>query len=191
LKDIGLCYPNLTKERKDFFYANRAISATHLMASTCIEGRGESEEVSVCVDLYSIKGINSHQIRRLEAINQIISTHNSGRPFERGISVALGDDLYIYISGTTSIDENGICLHKGCILGQLERIFLNISSLLFSVNSSLDSIAHMIVYLRDFSDYKIVNEYISSKYIAIPYVVVLAKTCQYEYLVEIECLAIQ
>ena len=55
----------------------------------------------------------------------------------------------------------------------------------------VNDIGCMIVYLRDISDYNSVKEYINEYYDSIPCVIVHAKVCRPEWLVEIECLALK
>ncbi|WP_081691739.1 Rid family hydrolase [Bacteroides pyogenes] len=90
------------------------------------------------------------------------------------------------MSGTASIDKHGKYIYRGDAGRQLDRVFLNIRHLLLDAGASLSDIACLIIYLRDVSDYFTVSWYMET-----PYVIVRGKVCRSEWLVEIECMALQ
>lgn len=191
IRDIDKNYPYIVQGRNDFLGNNQLNINTHFIASTGIEGNGESKQTTLCIDLYSIKGIKQKQIKYLKALDFLNPTYEYGVSFERGTCISYRHIQHIYISGTASIDKNGKCIYKGDVIKQLERIFVNIENLLSDVKASLNDIGCMIVYLRDISDYNSVKEYINEYYDSIPCVIVHAKVCRPEWLVEIECLALK
>lgn len=191
VRDIDKDYSGVVKGRNDFFTTNGLNVNTHFIASTGIGGSGELANLNICIDLYSIKGLRPEQIKQLKALNYLNPTHEYGVSFERGTCITYAKEKHIFISGTASIDKNGNCVYKGDIMKQLERIFLNIENLLHDADADLNDICHMIIYLRDISDYNIVHSYVNHHYSAIPSVIVLAKVCRPEWLVEIECQALK
>src|SRR5271169_2565525 len=52
--------------------------------------------------------------------------------FSRGMRIDLNGLVILLISGTASIDENGVSLHIGDFRAQLKRTFANITGLLES-----------------------------------------------------------
>lgn len=191
VKDIDKDYHGVVKGRNDFFSTNSLNVNTHFVASTGIEGSGESPKINVCIDIYSIKGLKPEQIKQLKALDYLNPTYEYGVAFERGTCITYTNEKHIFISGTASIDKNGNCIFKGNTINQLERIFLNIQNLLHDANADLNDISHMIIYLRDLSDYSTVNSYINTNYSTIPSVILLAKVCRPEWLIEVECQAIK
>src|ERR1035438_4163032 len=56
--------------------------------------------------------------------------------FSRGIRIDLNGIAVLIISGTASIDENGVSVHVGDFPAQLQRTFANITGLLESEGAS-------------------------------------------------------
>ena len=98
-------------------------------------------------------------------------------------------ERYRLISGTASIDHHGRCLYHGDVLAQTERLFLNISKLLEADGSSLTEVCVMIVYLRDIADAALVQQYMDAHYPDIPSLLVQARVCRPEWLIEVACIA--
>ncbi len=53
----------------------------------------------------------------------------------------------------------------------------------------MSDIRYFIVYLRDISDYEVVDAVFSSRFPSVPYIIVHGKVCRPEWLVEAECIA--
>jgi enamine deaminase RidA (YjgF/YER057c/UK114 family) len=65
----------------------------------------------------------------------------------------------LLISGTASIDENGVSVHIGDFRAQLRRTYDNISGLLESEGCTWKDIVRTTCYLRDIDrDYDVFNE---------------------------------
>lgn len=190
VKDIDKDYSLVVKGRNRFFEKNGLTVDTHFITSTGIEGSGDSPFAGMGIDLYSIKGINKNQINYLKAENYLSPTYKYGVAFERGVSISYPDVRVIFISGTASIDKLGNCIHTGDVIKQLQRTFINIEKLLEEAEAGLTDISQMIVYIRDVSDRFVVEKYISENF-NIPYVIVLAKVCRPEWLIEVECIALK
>ena len=58
-----------------------------------------------------------------------------------------------------------------------------------NINKKINDIGYFIVYLRDISDYMSIARFMGMAYPAIPYVIVEAKVCRPEWLIEMECVA--
>ena len=100
----------------------------------------------------------------------------------------LGTSLY-FISGTASIDKYGQCVHRGDVLTQTGRLFLNIEKLLNDGGATLSDVRYMVVYLRDITDYVKVAEYMRVRFPMVPYLILEARVCRPEWLIEVECIA--
>lgn len=190
-RDVDKDYGDIVKARNDIFDKQELTVDSHFITSTGIEGKGFSRNSSVNIDFYSIQGISSEQIQYLQALEYLNNTYEYGVAFERGVSITYDDKKHIFISGTASIDKVGECIYRNDVLKQTERIFLNIKMLLKDASADLSDIAQMIVYLRNVSDYEIVKNYLDLNYSDVPKVIVLARVCRPEWLIEIECIALK
>jgi enamine deaminase RidA (YjgF/YER057c/UK114 family) len=79
--------------------------------------------------------------------------------FSRGMRIDLNGLVILLISGTASIDENGVSVHVGDFRAQLQRTFANITGLLESEGCTWHDIVRTTCYLRDIErDYEAFNE---------------------------------
>jgi 2-iminobutanoate/2-iminopropanoate deaminase len=79
--------------------------------------------------------------------------------FSRGMRIDLNGLVILLISGTASIDENGVSVHIGDFRAQLKRTFANITGLLESERATWHDIVRTTCYLRDIErDYEAFNE---------------------------------
>jgi enamine deaminase RidA (YjgF/YER057c/UK114 family) len=79
--------------------------------------------------------------------------------FSRGMRIDLNGLTILLISGTASIDENGVSVHIGDFRAQLRRTYENITGLLESEGCTWHDIVRTSCYLRDIDrDYEAFNE---------------------------------
>ena len=79
--------------------------------------------------------------------------------FSRGMRIDLGEITILLISGTASIDENGVSVHIGDFRAQMRRTYQNITGLLASEGCTWHDIVRTTCYLRDIDrDYEAFNE---------------------------------
>ncbi|HUB51642.1 MAG TPA: Rid family hydrolase [Terracidiphilus sp.] len=79
--------------------------------------------------------------------------------FSRGIRIDLNGATMLLISGTASIDENGVSVHIGDFRAQMRRTLANITGLLESEGCTWHDIVRTTCYLRDIErDYEAFNE---------------------------------
>src|SRR6266700_5070027 len=116
--------------------------------------------------------------------------------FSRGMRIDLNGLTILLISGTASIDENGVSVHVGDFSAQLRRTFDNITGLLESEGCTWHDIVRTTCYLRDIDrDYDAFNEERTAFFKAqeldpLPASTgIQAKLCRPELLVEIEAIA--
>lgn len=190
-RDVDKDYAGIVKARNDIFEQEGLTVNSHFIASTGIEGKGYYSDSAVNIDFYSIKDISSSQIQYLQALDYLNNTYEYGVAFERGTCITYPDKKHIFISGTASIDKVGECIFRNNVLKQAERLFLNIGMLLKDADADLTDIAQMIVYLRNISDYEIISNYLDINYPNTPRVIVLARVCRPEWLIEVECIAVK
>lgn len=80
-------------------------------------------------------------------------------------------------------------MHLKDVAQQTERLLENICALLHDGEATMVDICYFIVYLRDFADYETVDQYLSTHYPTIPHILLHAKVCRPQWLVEMECMA--
>lgn len=116
--------------------------------------------------------------------------------FSRGMRIDLNGLVILLISGTASIDEHGVSVHKGDFRAQLRRTFQNITALLEAEGATWHDIVRTSCYLRDIDrDYDEFNEERTAFFAEqgldpLPASTgIQAKLCRPELLVEIEAIA--
>ncbi|MFY9645528.1 MAG: Rid family hydrolase [Terriglobales bacterium] len=143
----------------------------------------------------SIAPIEKRAITNLGVLNE---AYHYARPstFSRGMRIDIGNVVILLISGTASIDENGVSVHVGDFRAQCRRTFQNITGLLEAEGATWHDIVRTSCYLRDIDrDYAEFNEertafYHQQKLNPVPASTgIQAKLCRPELLVEIEAIA--
>jgi 2-iminobutanoate/2-iminopropanoate deaminase len=116
--------------------------------------------------------------------------------FSRGMRIDLNGLTILLISGTASIDENGVSVHIGDFSAQLKRTFDNITGLLESEGCTWHDIVRTTCYLRDIDrDYDVFNAERTAFFNAqgldpLPASTgIQAHLCRPELLIEIEAIA--
>jgi enamine deaminase RidA (YjgF/YER057c/UK114 family) len=116
--------------------------------------------------------------------------------FSRGMRIDLGSVTILLISGTASIDENGVSVHIGDFRAQMRRTLDNITGLLAAEGCTWHDIVRTTCYLRDIErDYDAFNEertafYKEQELDPLPASTgIQAILCRPELLIEIEAIA--
>lgn len=116
--------------------------------------------------------------------------------FSRGMRIDLNGLTILLISGTASIDEQGVSVHIGDFRAQMQRTLANITGLLASEGCTWHDIVRTTCYLRDIDrDYEAFNDERTAFFKAqgldpLPASTgIQAKLCRPELLVEIEAIA--
>ncbi len=187
--DIDVNYQGVVKARNDVFRRYGLTIDTHFIASTGIGGFSQTRSASVAMDFLTYPDIQESDKTYLKALDHLNPTHEYGVAFERGTRLTLDDKQIFYISGTASIDKHGHVIYMGDIRRQTARLLENIGALLKDGGATMNDIQYFIIYLRDGSDSEVVNEFMQRAFPHIPRVLVHAKVCRPEWLVEMECIA--
>jgi enamine deaminase RidA (YjgF/YER057c/UK114 family) len=110
--------------------------------------------------------------------------------------IDLGSVVVLLISGTASVDENGLSVHVGDIRAQCRRMWLNVTELLAVEGATWHDVVRTTYYLRDIDrDYAEFNEERTAFYKTqgldpLPASTgIQAKLCRPELLVEMEAIA--
>ncbi len=117
--------------------------------------------------------------------------------FARGIRYEPADTVTLLISGTASIDEQGLTQHVGDFRAQLWRTYRNISELLAAEGATWHDIVRTSCYLRDIErDYRDFNE-VRTEFFnwlgldPLPASTgIQARLCREDLLIEIEAIAV-
>jgi len=117
--------------------------------------------------------------------------------FSRGLRFDLGDKSMLLISGTASVDEDGLTGHVGDFRAQCWRTYRNITELLAAEGANWHDIVRTTCYLRDIErDYKDFNEVRTAFFTwlgldPLPASTgIQARLCREDLLVEIEAIAL-
>jgi 2-iminobutanoate/2-iminopropanoate deaminase len=79
--------------------------------------------------------------------------------FSRGLRLDIKGVTILMISGTASIDENGVTVHEGDFRAQTLRTYYNITNLLAAEGATWKDVVRTTCYLRDIErDYALFNE---------------------------------
>jgi enamine deaminase RidA (YjgF/YER057c/UK114 family) len=98
--------------------------------------------------------------------------------------------ITLFISGTASVDERGRTVHRGDFEAQVERMILNISTLLEKQESSWSDVVSAITYLKNPADAPSLDNILTRKGIrGFPNVLVHAPVCRPDLLCEMEAIA--
>ena len=191
VNDIDLNYGGVVRARNQVFFTQGLTNNTHFIASTGIGGRMSDPNVLTMMDNYAVAGLKKEQISYLYAPTHLNRTSDYGVSFERGTTVDYGDRRHVIISGTASINNKGLVVHQKDVVKQTYRMWENVEALLKEGGCTLDDITHLIVYLRDSSDYAVVSELFRERFPEKPVVIVRASVCRPDWLIEMECMAIK
>ena len=189
--DIDNNYAGVVKARNDIFQRYGLTIDTHFIASTGIGGLSQTRSACVAMDFLTFPTIREEDKTYLKALDYLNPTHEYGVAFERGTRLLHGDIDQLFISGTASIDKHGNVIYVGDVMRQAARLLENIGALLKDGGAQMTDVKYFIVYLRDVSDYAIIHDFMLRAFPTTPHVIVQAKVCRPEWLIEMECTAVK
>lgn len=151
--------------------------------------------VSVLLEAGHEGPVARRAITNLSVLNE---AYDYAKPssFSRGLRIDLNGLTILLISGTASIDENGVSVHIGDFAAQLRRTYENITGLLAAEGATWHDIVRTSCYLRDIDrDYDIFNKERTKFFQELGLdplpasTGIQAKLCRPELLIEIEAIA--
>jgi 2-iminobutanoate/2-iminopropanoate deaminase len=102
--------------------------------------------------------VEKRAITNLKCLNEAYA-YAKPSSFSRGMRIDLNGLTILLISGTASIDEQGVSVHVGDFRAQLRRTYWNITQLLEAEGATWKDIVRTTCYLRDIErDYEAFNE---------------------------------
>jgi len=141
--------------------------------------------------------IAKHVITNHDVLNEAFD-YDKPSSFTRGLRIRIEPGMStLYVSGTASIDGEGVTLYRGDFRAQCWRTFRNITELLAAEGANWHDIVRTTCYLRDIErDYDDFNQVRTHFYTALGLDPLPASTgiqvrlCREDLLVEIEAIAI-
>ncbi|MGA3403146.1 MAG: Rid family hydrolase, partial [Acetobacteraceae bacterium] len=130
------------------------------------------------------------QVTYLNDFDHLCATKDYNVTFERGTRIAYADRAHYFISGTASIDNAGHVRHPGDVLRQLDRALQNVEALLRSGGAGLGHMTHLLVYLRDPSDFFRVEASLQERFPDLPLLILRGAVCRPDWLIEVEGIGI-
>jgi enamine deaminase RidA (YjgF/YER057c/UK114 family) len=180
-------YPGLNKARREFF-DSRGIDP--VPASTGIEGGMVSSKHDICMGFYAVKS-GKALMRTVMTTPTLNEAGEYGADFTRGMQMTEANKVALHVSGTASIDEQGRTAHLNDIGAQIDRMILNISTLLKNQGASFSDIAYAYNYLKDPADEQLLKDKFKEAGLeGFPSIFVHAEVCRPDLLCETEVLAI-
>jgi enamine deaminase RidA (YjgF/YER057c/UK114 family) len=190
IKDVDIFYHGMVDSRRALFHEQGLTGDSHFIASTGIEGVCAHRYDVIMMDAYSHIDVEPKQVSYLNDFDHLCATKDYNVTFERATRVAYSDRSHIFISGTASIDADGEVVHRGDVGRQLDRALENVQALLKAGSAGLADMSHLLVYLRDPSDFARVEGRLAEQFAGVPVAIVQGAVCRPEWLVEIEGIAI-
>jgi enamine deaminase RidA (YjgF/YER057c/UK114 family) len=187
LRDIDRDYDALNRGRRDFFQ-QRGI--TRLPASTGVQGVPFPLVHDVSVSVAAVRSARPLEVTAISTptLNEAWSY---GADFSRGLRLADGNAVTLFVSGTASIDEQGRTVHLGDVAAQTERMLHNIATLLAQQNASFADLVSGITYVKHANDAPALRAVCRARgFDGFPWALVEAPLCRPELLCETEAVAI-
>jgi enamine deaminase RidA (YjgF/YER057c/UK114 family) len=187
MRDVDNNYAGMVKARRELFERIGLTHETRYIASTGIQGLSVDTTCLVSMDGLSMSNICEEQLVRIEAPENLRSTHMYGVTFERGTRVRFGDRSHLHISGTASIDPMGNIMYVGDVCNQLIRTIDNVEALLASQGAVISDMHYLILYMRDPKCYPLIEGILAERIPEdVPIIVVEGPVCRPGWLVEME-----
>jgi len=111
--------------------------------------RPEGEEAVVAEGLEPVEGRGLIPKRAISASEVLNEAYEYSKPssFSRGIRVELPGTSMLYLSGTASVDEDGVTVYPGDFEAQCLRTFRNLTKLLVAEKASWHDVVRTTCYL--------------------------------------------
>ncbi len=186
LRDIDRDYDDLNRARREFF-ESRGIERQP--ASTGIGGAPFPDAHDFSLGFYALKSPRplGVEVMTTPTLNE---ARSYGADFSRGLKVVEANKVALYLSGTASIDEHGDTVHVDELEAQVDRMLLNMSSLLAQHGASFADVVSAVTYLRNPEDLPTLRRMFAEQdFDGFPLVIVEAPLCRPDLLCETEAVA--
>ncbi|MCK6554580.1 hypothetical protein L6Q96_08380 [Candidatus Binatia bacterium] len=186
VRDIERDYAALNRARREFL-RQRGIDL--LPASTGVGGGLLPERHNFSINLYAARSPRPMEIGRMSAPS-LNEAPDYGADFSRGLKVVEANRVALYVSGTASVDEAGRTVHPGDFVAQVDRMLMNISSLLAAQDASFRNVVSAVTYVKYPKDGARLRSLFRDRgFGGFPTVLVEAPLCRADLLCETEVVA--
>jgi enamine deaminase RidA (YjgF/YER057c/UK114 family) len=186
LREMERDYGEFNRARTEFF---RQYNVTLLPASTGIGGSPVAQDADFTLAFCAIRDLQ-HLVATAMTTPTLNEACSYGSDFSRGLRVAEANKVALYISGTASVDEQGRTAHVDEFVAQVERMLLNIETLLASQNGSFRNVLSAVTYLKRAADAPAFQQVLNDRNLAdLPNVLIHAAVCRPDLLCEMEAIA--
>jgi enamine deaminase RidA (YjgF/YER057c/UK114 family) len=187
LRHMERDYRALNRARREFFAA-RGIDP--VPASTGIGGAPVSGTHDLCLSVNAVK-CGHRPLRTVMTSPTLNEAREYGADFVRGMRVDEANKIALHISGTASIDEHGRTAHRDDLDAQVDRMLLNVVTLLEGQGAGPDDVVHAITYVKHADDAERVRQRLrAAGFTGFPHAIVEAEICRPELLCETEALGV-
>ena len=188
LKDILSWYNDFNNVRNKFFTERGLIGAgtrQSMPASTGI-GLGPDNGGHCAMDLVAVlEPADSTQY--LQVTGKQHCALNYGSAFSRAARSIMPTGDIVFVSGTASIDADGVTTNIGDAAGQINATIENVRAVLSEMQSSEKDLVQVIAYCKTTEDEKVFNSLKGS--LDWPWITVICDICRPDLLFEIEATA--
>jgi len=172
--DILDWYGDFNRVRDDFFH-NKGIYNGLVPASTGVGGCNSTGRALVS-GLLAVKAKNK-EVRIFEVRSPLQSAAlEYGSSFSRAVELDLPDHRRLYISGTASIDPDGITAHVGDPGAQVRLTMQVVHAILDSRGMDWTDVTRGLAYFKRAEDAPLFEEYLANSKVQ-PFPVVIAENC--------------
>lgn len=195
LDDILEWYPEFNKARNQvyhrFGFLNGSVKSV-VPASTGIYGRSAAG-FACTLDLLAMRPLGNQPFRmeRMTNPKQNEAT-DYGSAFSRGIAVTTRQNKYFFLSGTASIDKQGVSIYPGDMRKQTRRTLQNVRSLLENAGGTLNQITQATAFVKHKKDVPVFQEELRQFGLSdLPIITTIADVCREDLLFELDATAIK
>ncbi len=186
LREMDRDYADLNRARREFFTA-RGIQP--VPASTAIGGAPVSARHDLSLSIYAARGREPVE-RTVMTSPTLNEAPEYGADFVRGLRIADSNKITLIVSGTASVDEAGATAHVGDFAAQVERMLLNLSTLLAGQGAGFGDVVSAITYVKHRRDAVHLRDLFQrAGFEGFPQVFVEADVCRPDLLCETELIA--
>jgi enamine deaminase RidA (YjgF/YER057c/UK114 family) len=187
LPEMERDYAGFNRARREFFEAH---GVDPIPASTGIGAGLYPSQHDLQLGLYAVRAVHA-TVRTVMTTPTLNEAPEYGSDFSRGMRVEESNRVSLHVSGTASIDETGSTAHVGDFDAQVDRMLMNVATLLEHQGAGFDDIVSAVTYLKRPDDEQRLRQKLrEAGYHGFPNVMVVAPVCRPELLCETEALAV-